>query len=119
MVEDSGQGRQEQAAEFEPRAAEIFAEVQQTEHRPKGATSGNDDVYRSTVVCANDNPSGDADGAGGAQSRVRGDDFQYCETLLGEPARSDERSGGEVALKCPPDGVSAARQRVPGGNGGR
>ena len=63
---------------------------------------------------------GTADGAGSPQPGIGRIDFRYRAALLGKTARrAAQRRADAFARQCPPNRVSAARQRIPSGNGGR
>src|SRR5580700_188216 len=110
IAENSSQERREQVVEVEPGAAGVFANMQQAEHCVEGAAAGDYDVRCGEIFLASDYASRNADGAGGAQPGISGGNFQYCATLLGEPAQGDaEGRAGEVALECPPNCVSTSR----------
>ena len=107
------------AADAEPGAAGIFAELQQAEHCVEGAADGDDDVCGGAIFYADHHAAGNDDGAGGARPGIGRGDFQDRASLLGEPARRDAAGrADDVARERPPVGVSAARQRVSRGDGG-
>src|SRR5208282_4140825 len=89
VAENSSEDRREPVAAVEPGAARVFADMQQAQHCAEGAAVGDYDVCCGAILSANDHATGNADGAGGAQSGIGGSDFQYCATLLGEPAQGD------------------------------
>ena len=120
VAEDSSEEGRDQVAALEPGAAGVFAEVQQAEHCAEGAAGGDHDVYCGAIFLQTITRPGTLTVQVAHSQESAEAIFNIVQRFWEKLPKADAQGrAGKVALECPPDRVSAARQRVSGGNGGR
>jgi hypothetical protein len=120
LFDGPGQDQGADASGTQPGADGVREALHEAQHRAEGPATGHHDLSRGTIFYSRGHPAGNTGRAGGARRRRRRRAFQNCAPFPGEPAGRDATGrAGHIARECPPDHLSASRQRVPDRGGGR